>query len=142
MRGSLCWEQRFKAALLSVFLVLAAPWCISAYLGWEQSVHSALALGASANDELTREFIDINAYQSVHFQEEAGVCSFESEQSPRDTLEAMRVGLEKKSWTCVPSGDGASASFYKSEGSYRWAFVSCGQVEGTTVVVCNIPRWS
>ena len=132
-----CWSNRFKGAVLIVFFVLAAPWCIAQPVQFQQKLEMAEQSDSSSLDILNREFIDLNRYSSVRFHEETGVCGFESEASARQTYEDILMELEEKSWVGVPS-DETSASFYKTQGTYRWAYVSCATVQGTTVVVCNL----
>ena len=137
-----CWAERLKAAVLVVILIVAAPWCVTGLLHAEKVVYAARQppdLGGSVtSNALNREFVGLSGYSAVRIDESAGVCGFESQISPEQTLSNIALELEEKDWICAPSGDEVSASFYKAEGEYRWAYVSCGRVQGTTVVVCNL----
>ncbi len=137
-----CWAERLKAAVLVMVLIVAAPWFVAGLLHAEKAVYAVRqppSLESSvANDTLNREFVDLSGYSAVRIDERAGVCGFESQASPEQTLSNIALELEEKAWICVPSGDGVSASFYKAEGEYRWAYVSCGRVQGVTVVICNL----
>ena len=137
-----CWAERLKAAVLVVILIVAAPWFVTGLLHAEKAVYAVRQppdLGSSvASNALNREFIDLSSYSAVRIDESAGVCGFESQASPEQTLSGIALELEEKAWTCVPSGNEVSASFYKAEGEYRWAYVSCGRVQGVTVAVCNL----
>ena len=137
-----CWADRFKAAVFVVVLIVVAPWCVTGFLQVEKVAYAmrqpAEPESGVANNALNREFIDLSGYSAVRIDESAGVCGFESQASPEQTLSNIALELEEKAWTCVPSGNGVSASFYKGEGEYRWAYVSCGYVQGVTVVVCNL----
>ena len=137
-----CWADRFKAAVLVVVLIVVAPWCVTGFLQVEKMSYAmrqpAEPESGVANNALNREFIDLSSYSAVRIDERAGVCGFESQASPEQTLSNIALELEEKAWICVPSGDGVSASFYKAEGEYRWAYVSCGCIQGTTVAVCNL----
>lgn len=133
-----CWKERFGGAVLVVVLVLAAPWCIAAVLQAQQNAGMHQEPSGAEIGQLSSNFLDMSPYSSVRFQREAGVCGFESQASPQQTLKDIQKELEEKQWVCVPSENETSASFYKAEGTYRWAYVSCGLVQNKTVVVCNV----
>ena len=137
-----CWADRFRAAVLVVVLIVVAPWCVTGFLQVEKMAYAMRQPvepeSGVVNNALTREFVDLSSYSAVRIDESAGVCGFESQASPEQTLSGSALEVEEKAWTCVPSGDGVSASFYKGEGEYRWAYVSCGRVQGVTVAVCNL----
>lgn len=134
-----------REALLVVLLVLAAPLSISAFIELEQGFSlakeaSGEVLCAAGEDDLPQDFLDFKAnpaYAAVRFDKDASVCGFESSISPEQTREAIREELEGNDWVCLPS-DETSLCFTREQGAYCWAYVSCGQVEGKTVVVCHL----
>ena len=51
------------------------------------------------------------------------------------TLEALRMHMEGRGWTCVPSTEAGAATFVKESGQCTWAFATCVQVGPSTSVV-------
>lgn len=133
-----CWKERFVGAVLVVVLVLAAPWCIAVVLQAQQNACMHQEASSTEIGQLSSNFLDMSLYSSVRFQREAGVCGFESQASPQQTLKDIQKELEEKQWVCAASENETSASFYRAEGTYQWAYVSCGLVQDKTVVVCNL----
>ena len=129
--------DRAKAAFLVVFLILAAPWCVEHVLQIQQKVALVQQTDQGKLIALKRDFIDLGSYSSVRFHEQTGVCGFESDSSPYQVFQDICLQLEENDWACIPAGE-TSASFYRDKGTYTWAYVSCGSVQGSTVVVCNL----
>lgn len=133
-------NERLRAALLIVVLVLAAPWVVEEALSAQRDAFVLQALADSQEATLTSEFVSFDSYESVRMQEDLGVCSFESGLSAPETLTRICADLEGKGWTCVSSDQVNNACLAKDDGVYGWAYVSCGSIDGTTVAVCNIAR--
>ena len=142
-----CKKDRLKAAMLVVALVLAAPCCIAGLLRLETILGelggfaqggTPLSQTLKEGNALAHDFIDLSDYSLVRFDEATGICGFESSVSPEQTLSDIAAKLEEKAWTAELLESETSASFYKAEGTYQWVYVSCGCVQGATVVVCYL----
>ena len=138
MRKDEIGSNRLKASLLIMALVIAAPWCVQVAIDVQTDIRIAQANESSLDDSFLEEFANLRGFSEIRYMGEAGVCSFESALAPEPALRELRGGMEEKGWSAIPTGDSLSASFFKSKGAYRWAYVSCGQVEGATVFVCHV----
>lgn len=52
----------------------------------------------------------------------------------------IQLLLEERGWRAISSGQGSIATFAKSEGSFRWASVSCESLGDGAAVVVNARR--
>lgn len=144
MKTSSAWKDRLRAACLAVCLLLCAPFCVSALLGGAQkgALAREVVQGASSEQKaaFAYECIDLNdaKFSAVRFLEEPGIWGFECSLSPDETLDYVCSQLEGNSWTRTSFEKTTQAVFCKSEGTYRWLYVSCGWVNGVTVVVCQV----
>lgn len=141
MSSQLLKNRRFGAVFVAL-VVLACPWCVDNALHMEKTA-AALQDLSREQTESTREFLcenfmDVSDYSQLRFDEETGVCSFESSASTEETLEAISQELEAQAWVQCSFNAATNASFYRDYGVYTSAYVMCVRVQETTVVVCNL----
>lgn len=137
-----CLKERRRGAVVIVVLVLLCPWCVNTAFYAEKT---AAALQESGNEQsssvytfLAENFMDVHEFSQVRLDKEAGVCSFESTLSAKDTLDAVADKLKKREWEQCSFHEATNASFYRESGRYTNAYVVCSSVQGVTVVVCNL----
>lgn len=74
-------------------------------------------------------------FSAVMVSANGGVLGFVSPASATATFEKVKDQLKDKGWSCVATGLANQASFIKEEGSYRWMFASCVDVDGGSTLV-------
>ncbi|HIW76881.1 MULTISPECIES: hypothetical protein [Gordonibacter] len=89
------------------------------------------ALPAGFEDEV----LCAASFEDVRVSPEGSVVGFTARGTPAEAFKQVEGLMRDHGWTVVPGGDGASGSFLKEVGQYRWAFVGCVRVGDTTSVV-------
>lgn len=68
---------------------------------------------------------------------EGVVVGFTFKGGASSAFDRLRTDMEEKGWTYVSSGSQTAATFAKDVGAYRWATMTCTEVDGGTAVVIN-----
>ncbi len=79
----------------------------------------------------------LEEYSEVRVDDRGGIVGFTVDRGSDETSTSIASELEEKGWTAM-AGEAGCTSFVKSEGSYRWLFVSCVPVGNATSVVMQI----
>ena len=104
---------------------------------------SDVGMTQSGAPELVRfedELFSLEGFEDVRAAEEGTLVGFVISRPGDRAFAMVRDLLEVEGWVCVESGSETSASFVKQKGVYRWAFVSCTEVAGSTSVVVQCAR--
>lgn len=136
---------RRAAVVLGVLLVIAlvlhvvgvfavpgvlaeVPHVIAAEAG---AAEGLLVLPAGFEDEV----LCVAGFEDVRVSPGGSVVGFTARGAPSDVFKQVEALMRERGWALVPAGDGASGTFLKETGSYRWASVGCVRVADTTSVV-------
>ena len=95
----------------------------------------AVESGSSVLEAFEQEVLSLAAYSELRTTAEACVVGFIANESAEKTFSDLTQTLERGGWTAIASGSATAGSFAKSTGAYRWIFVSCSDIAGTTSVV-------
>jgi len=80
-------------------------------------------------------------YTNIVVNEDSSIVGFSSTRNVAETFEELRVLLEQNNWTVATGTDSTEnpssvlATCTKEDGSIRWAYVSCVQLNTITSVV-------
>lgn len=95
----------------------------------------AVESGSSALETFEQEVLSLAAYRELRLAAEVCVVGFTADGSAEKTFSDLSQTLERGGWTAITSGSATAGSFVKSTGTYRWIFMSCSDIAGTTSVV-------
>lgn len=71
------------------------------------------------------------------------VCAGFAQEGTIDAIASELQGeLEQKGWNSVASGEGSVITFAKGSGMYRWAAITCTEVNGSVSAVVAARRYS
>lgn len=136
---TISWQQRFERStriVLALFvLLIAGVWASHAFcavqpLSTEDSIESEFA-----EELFVPEDLDAREIQSAV---DGTVVGLTLSSNAEDSFTEIANAMEARGWRVISSGMGTAGSFVKSEGSIRWAFVSCTQIGLETSVVVQI----
>lgn len=83
-------------------------------------------------ESFPREVIDPSEIGCSETYSAQGVVGMACMGDAADVLVRASEALQSRGWILADEGNGASGrTFVKSQGKYRWAFVSCSQVSGS-----------
>ncbi|MGN0262079.1 MAG: hypothetical protein ACI4B9_04425 [Eggerthellaceae bacterium] len=80
-------------------------------------------------DSFSQEAIDPSEIGCVETYSAQGVVGMACTGNATDVLARASEALQSRGWVLADEGSGSSGrTFIKSQGKYRWAFVSCSQM--------------
>ncbi len=96
------------------------------------------ALPTELPASFTSEVLSLRNCSDLYGSPQAGVVGFTVEGSADRAFKRVSSELVSGGWHAIKSGTSTCGSFVKDRGLYRWAFVSCVEMNGTTSVVVQV----
>lgn len=133
-------RRRRAMAIVAVLVAALALSLAASSLSGPGVLHeAAAAYGRKGGDALPEGFEDeafrLRAKEEVRVDEKSGLVGFSCDGGVDVVFESVEKELLARGWTGVDSESKGWGSFVKSEGRYRWMFVTCVDVGGSTSVV-------